>query len=152
MNSFYFLIHLSFFFFLVCSINISDFSHRTPIDFISPLVYESFAVHMDLENIEAVIWPSLHPWLDRNKYLGIARALPKPFCQVMRVESQDELHLPSLFLYNDSPFYGCVAGNDNIRIVQLQSGKTATMEFRDYPGFESKVNVILRIHKFVLTV
>jgi len=104
------------------------------------LLYESFAVHLDLENIETVIWPTLHPWLERNKYLGIARALPRPFFQVMRFESQTELHSPSLFLYNNTPFYGCAAGNNNLHIVELQTGKKATMEFKDYPGFEMTVS------------
>ena len=61
----------------------------------------------------------------------------------MRFESQIELHSPSLFLYNDTPFYGCVAGNDTIHIVELQTGKTATMEFKDYPGFEWTVSQML---------
>lgn len=95
---------------------------------------------MDLENIEAVIWPTLHPWADRKRYLGIARGLPKPFFQVMRLASEVELHLPSLFLYNNTPFFGCVAGNNSIHMVELQTSMVATMEFRDYPGFEGSVS------------
>lgn len=59
----------------------------------------------------------------------------------MTFESQIELHSPSLFLYNNTPFYGCVAGNNNLHIVELQTGKKATMEFKDYPGFEMTVRL-----------
>ncbi len=121
------------------SFNVSEFSHHTPIDSVTPLLYEAFAVHLDLENIETVIWPGLHPCLNRNKYLGIARALPKPFCQVMIFESLVEIHSPSLFLYDDVPFFGCADGNHSIHIIELQTGRIATMQFRDYPGFERTV-------------
>ena len=97
---------------------------------------------MDLENIERVIWPDMHPWLDRNKYLGVARSLPQPFCDVMRYETSTEIHTPSLFLFRDVPFFGFAIGNDSIQITQLedQGRLSATLRFRDYPGFDRAVS------------
>lgn len=102
---------------------------------------------MDLEHIERVIWPDMHPWLDRNKYLGVARSLPKPFCDVMREESPIEIHSPSLFLFRDVPFFGCAIGANSIRISQLENKGTlsATLQFSDYPGFERAVRLSLSV-------
>lgn len=137
---------------LVVSLNVSDFGHHTPIDSVTPLLYEAFVVHLDLENIETVIWPGLHPWLNRSQYIGVARALPKPFCQVMIFESHVEIYSPSLFLYNGVPFFGCADGNQRIHIIELQTGQMATMQFRDYSGFEGTVGIHVHKLSYILNI
>lgn len=121
------------------NLDISDYGHRTPIDYAHPLLYEACCVHMDLENIERAIWPTMHPWANRDKYLGMARSLPQPFCDILRYESPAEIHSPSLFLINDEPCFGCAIGNQSVRITRLWTDAnhpSATMQFHDYPGYE----------------
>jgi len=95
---------------------------------------------MDLENIEKAIWPTLHPWRYREQYVEVARSLPKPFRQVMRLDFEIEVHSPSLFLYRDVPFYGCAVGNSAIIIVRIDNSHCATMVLRDVPGYENTVS------------
>lgn len=96
---------------------------------------------MDLENIEKAIWPTLHPWRCREEYVEVARSLPKPFRQVMRLDFEIEVHSPSLFLYRDVPFYGCAVGNNSIIIVRIDTSHCATMILRDVPGYEKAVSI-----------
>jgi len=135
--------YLSFVLTKTISVDISDYSHKTPIDFNHPLLYEACCVHMDLENIERAIWPTMHPWASREKYLGMARSLPKPFCDILRYQTVAEIHHPSLFLVDDEPCFGFVLGNQSIRITRLwteAAHPSVTMQFHDYPGYEGLVS------------
>ncbi|KAF8963901.1 hypothetical protein BDZ97DRAFT_1919431 [Flammula alnicola] len=115
-------------------VDISDYSHKHPIDTVYPLAYEACCVHMRLDSIEPLIRVGLKPQ-HRGEYMAAAREMESPFRDVLRYETDMEIHAPTLFETAGVPCIGFIEGPGKIQFIQLTDRQKATLQFTDFPGY-----------------
>lgn len=117
--------------------DLANFSPRCRFDSVHPLTYYSYVIHMHLNPVEILIHPDMDIKRRKVEYVQITQALPRPFINVARFESQDEeIYCPSLFLNSDGvPFHAYAIGPDKIRIINLRTYQTLLLNFRDNEDF-----------------
>ncbi|KDR85570.1 hypothetical protein GALMADRAFT_234511 [Galerina marginata CBS 339.88] len=126
--------------------NINDFYHGTPVDIHHPLLYEACSVHMPLEPVEILIRPDLRP--KTGEYTGVARDLDPPFVDVLRYETESEIHSPTLFMNGAGPCMAFVedkSGRSVVQIIELATRARVMLNCADvteYAGMPHRIRAI----------
>lgn len=98
---------------------------------------------MRLDNVETLIKPTIAA-INRMSYIENIRLMGEaPFRDILRIPTDFEICSPSLFETADgNACLGFIEDPSRIRLILLNGGKQAMLEFTDYPGHTASVSYL----------